>query len=149
MSLKIVADNAVEKMDIERTFGTLNYLDSVLIHKWEDYVDDNGEEKRRETDEVEHVDVRLYSSAVNGDITVTVPAEASVALMTSERNYNEEVVLVNPTARFWSNREQVNGRTMLVSGVKVRATDVVSKHKANNPSKPEHKDNKEHKDHKQ
>ena len=94
--------------------------------KWEDYLEEGtGEEKRRETDEVDYVDVKLYSSAVNGDITVTVPPEAKVAQMTAEKNYNDEVTLVAPTARFWSNSETINNRRVLTSGVKLRAKDVV------------------------
>lgn len=150
MSLKLVTDNVVEKIDIAKTFGTLNYLDTLLVKKWEDYVDEDGEEKRRETEEVDYVDVRLYSSAVNGDITVTVPAGASVSAMTPEKNYNEEVVLLNPTARFWSNREVINNRRIVTTGVKIRVTDVVSKDKAGQvgqqpKSQNEHKENKEHK----
>lgn len=69
--------------------------------------------------------MKLYSSAVNGDITVTVPPEAKVAQMTAEKNYNDEVTLVAPTARFWSNAETINNRRITTSGVKLRAKDVV------------------------
>ena len=76
MTVKYAAD-VIEKFDTDKTLGTLNYLDTILVHRWEDYVDEAGGEKRRETDDIESVDVKLYSSSVNGDITVTVPPEAN------------------------------------------------------------------------
>lgn len=124
MTVKYATD-VIETFDTEKTLGTLNFLETILHKKWEDYVDEaTGEEKRRETDFVEEVDVKLYSSAVNGDITVTVPPEAKVAQMTAEKNYNDEVVLVTPTARFWTNTETINGNRVVSSGVKIRAKDV-------------------------
>ena len=133
MTVKYATD-VIETFDTEKTLGTLNFLETILHKKWEDYVDEaTGEEKRRETDLVEEVDVKLYSSAVNGDITVTVPPEAMVAQMTAEKNYNDEVVLVAPTARFWTNTEIINGNRIVSSGVKIRAKDVSL------PNKPEAK----------
>lgn len=133
MTVKYATD-VIETFDTEKTLGTLNFLETILHKKWEDYVDEaTGEEKRRETDLVEEVDVKLYSSAVNGDITVTVPPEAKVAQMTAEKNYNDEVVLVAPTARFWTNIEIINGNRIVSSGVKIRAKDVSL------PNKPEAK----------
>ena len=129
------ADDVIEKFDTDKTLGTLNYLDTILVHRWEDYVDEAGEEKRRETDDIESVDVKLYSSSVNGDITVTVPPEAKVAKMTAEKNYNEEVTLVAPTARFWSSTDIVNDRRVVTSGVKIRATDIVPSRKSDQPKK--------------
>lgn len=124
MTVKYATD-VIETFDTEKTLGTLNFLETILHKKWEDYVDEaTGEEKRRETDLVEEVDVKLYSSAVNGDITVTVPPEAKVAQMTAEKNYNDEVVLVAPTARFWTNTEIINGNRVVSSGVKIRAKGV-------------------------
>ena len=124
MTVKYATD-VIETFDTEKTLGTLNFLETILHKKWEDYVDEaTGEEKRRETDLVEEVDVKLYSSAVNGDITVTVPPEAKVAQMNAEKNYNDEVVLVAPTARFWTNTEIINGNRVVSSGVKIRAKDV-------------------------
>ena len=124
MTVKYATD-VIETFDTEKTLGTLNFLETILHKKWEDYVDEaTGEEKRRETDLVEEVDVKLYSSAVNGDITVTVPPEAKVAQMTAENKYNDEVVLVDPTARFWTNTEIINGNRVVSSGVKIRAKDV-------------------------
>ncbi|KJU96480.1 DUF961 family protein [Streptococcus gordonii] len=124
MTVKYATD-VIETFDTEKTLGTLNFLETILHKKWEDYVDEaTGEEKRRETDFVEEVDVKLYSSAVNGDITVTVPPEAKVAQTTAEKNYNDEVVLVTPTARFWTNTETINGNRVVSSGVKIRAKDV-------------------------
>ncbi|MDW7798753.1 DUF961 family protein [Streptococcus canis] len=120
------ANNLIETFDTAKTVGTLNFLEAIAVMKWEDYVDEStGEEKRRETSDVDYVDVKLYSSAVNGDITVTVPPQAKVAQMTAEKNYNDEVTLVSPTARFWTNTETINGRRMTVSGVKLRAKDIV------------------------
>ena len=108
MTVKFAAD-VIETFDTTKTLGTLNFLEAIPFMHWEDYVEEGtGEEKRRETDKVDYVDVKLYSSAVNGDITVTVPPEAKVAQMTAEKNYNEEVTLVAPTARFWSNAENIN-----------------------------------------
>lgn len=124
MTIKYAAD-VIETFDTDKTLGTLNYLDTMLNHRWEDYIDESGDEKRRETDDVESVDVKLYSSSVNGDITVTVPPEARVAKMTAEKNYNEEVTLVAPTARFWTSSDIVNDRRVVTSGVKIRATDVI------------------------
>lgn len=125
MTVKFAAD-VIETFDTAKTLGTLNFLEALPNMKWEDYLEEGtGEEKRRETDEVDYVDVKLYSSAVNGDITVTVPPEAKVAQMTAEKNYNDEVTLVAPTARFWSNSETINNRRVLTSGVKLRAKDVV------------------------
>jgi CxxC motif-containing protein len=69
--------------------------------------------------------VKIYSSAAGGIITVTVPPEAKVIQLTPEKNYNDEVKLVAPTARFWSNSEVINGRRVVTSGVKIRAKDVV------------------------
>lgn len=133
MTVKYATD-VIETFDTEKTLGTLNFLETILHKKWEDYVDEaTGEEKRRETDLVEEVDVKLYSSAVNGDIAVTVPPEAKVAQMTAEKNYNDEVVLVAPTARFWTNTEIINGNRIVSSGVKIRAKDVSL------PNKPEAK----------
>lgn len=125
MTLKYAAD-VIEKFDLDKTFGTLNFLETVPIMKWEDYLDEStGEEKRRETDELEALDVKIYSSAAGGIITVTVPPEAKVIQLTPEKNYNDEVKLVVPTARFWSNSEVINGRRVVSSGVKIRAKDVV------------------------
>ena len=133
MTVKYATD-VIETFDTEKTLGTLNFLETILHKKWEDYVDEaTGEEKRRETDLVEEVDVKLYSSAVNGDITVTVPPEAKVAQMTAEKNYNDEVVLVAPTARFWTNTEIINCNRIVSSGVKIRAKYVSL------PNKPEAK----------
>ena len=105
MTVKYATD-VIETFDTEKTLGTLNFLETILHKKWEE------------------VDVKLYSSAVNGDITVTVPPEAKVAQMTAEKNYNDEVVLVAPTARFWTNTEIINGNRVVSSGVKIRAKDV-------------------------
>ncbi|ARS61681.1 DUF961 domain-containing protein [Streptococcus mutans] len=125
MTLKYTAD-VIEKFDLDKTFGTLNFLETVPIMKWEDYLDEStGEEKRRETDELEALDVKIYSSAAGGIITVTVLPEAKVIQLTPEKNYNDEVKLVAPTARFWSNSEVINGRRVVTSGVKIRAKDVV------------------------
>ncbi|AXQ77766.1 DUF961 domain-containing protein [Streptococcus chenjunshii] len=125
MAIKYAAD-VINKFDVVKTLGTLNFLENVPVKRWEDYVDENtGEERRRETDIVDYIDVKLYSSVVNGNITVTVSPEAKVAQMTPEKNYNDVVNLVNPTARFWSNSEVVNNRRVVTSGVKLRAADVV------------------------
>ena len=126
MTVKFATDKVIESFDTNKTLGTLNFLESLPFMRWEDYVEEGtGEEKRRETTDIDHVDVKLYSSAVNGDITVTVPPEAKVAQMTPEKNYNDEVVLVAPTARCWSNSEIINNRRVITSGVKIRATDII------------------------
>lgn len=126
MPVKFATDKVIENFDTVKTLGTLNFLEAIPFMHWKDYVEEGtGEEKRRETSKVEYVNVKLYSSAVNGDITVTVPPEAKVAQMTSDKNYNDEVVLVAPTARFWSNSEIINNRRIITSGVKIRATDII------------------------
>ena len=136
MTVKFATDKAIESFDTVKTLGTLNFLEAILSMRWEDYVEEGtGEEKRRETSDVDYVDVKLYSSAVNGDITVTVPPEAKVAQMTPEKNYNDEVVLVTPTARFWSNSEIINNRRVITSGVKIRATDIVLANQKQEPKK--------------
>ena len=136
MTVKFATDKTIESFDTEKTLGTLNFLEAIPSMKWEDYVEEGtGEEKRRETSEVEYVDVKLYSSAVNGNITVTVPPHAKVAQMASEKDYNAEVVLVAPTARFWSNSEIINNRRIVTSGVKLRATDIVLANQKSEPKK--------------
>ena len=53
MTVKYATD-VIETFDTEKTLGTLNFLETILHKKWEDYVDEaTGEEKRRETDLVE------------------------------------------------------------------------------------------------
>ena len=136
MTVKFATDKVIESFDTNKTLGTLNFLESLPFMRWEDYVEEGtGEEKRRETTDIDHVDVKLYSSAVNGDITVTVPPEAKVAQMTPEKNYNDEVVLVAPTARFWSNSEIINNRRVITSGVKIRATDIILANQKQEPKK--------------
>lgn len=140
MSLKLVDNKVVEKMDVTKTFGELRLLEVEPVKVWEDYVDENGEEKRRETDVIEAYDVRLFSTVAGDEFIVTVPADATAATLTSEANYDDQVVLVDPTARFWSNTEIINNRRVVTTGVKVRATDVLLQEKNNQSANQPPKD---------
>ncbi len=88
MTVKYATD-VIETFDTEKTLGTLNFLETILHKKWEDYVDEaTGEEKRRETDLVEEVDVKLYSSAVRSTRPKTMIASYS---MTSRMRVNASI----------------------------------------------------------
>ncbi|WP_251713334.1 DUF961 family protein [Lactococcus ileimucosae] len=110
--------------DFDKGLGKLLFLSAEAQLRYEDYEAEEGEIKRRPTDEVDYYEVKLYSEAMGEQIEVKMPADTAFDGL----DYEDEVKLVHPSAFFWSEKELsvFNGQSRVhyYDGVKFRAEKI-------------------------
>lgn len=128
-------NNTIENFDVQGTFGTMNFLEVVVINER----DGEG----NVTDEVREQRVTVYSSKLNDQVEIAIDPDYDV----SGINYDDEIELTgNVTARGWLYTfKGYNDNVQTEQAFKVRAAGIKKVGAVKQTQAPQPKEKQENK----